>query len=282
MAEYRIDDLARLAGTTVRNVRVYQDRGLLAPPRRVGRVGWYSEAQLARLRLIGRLLDRGFTLALIAELISAWEQGRNLADILGIEEVLTQPWTTEAPGKVTLLELRRRFGPEADTSAIGRAVELGLLRRSGVSFTVPSPRLLSAGEELVALGVPLSTVLDLAEGLASDLDVTAGRFVAVVIEQLLGDASEATLPPQERLSAIAETVQRLRPQASIAVEASFALAMERQVAAAFSEIAGRAVHLRSGTDGAASSTPSGSGRGAVSSGEDSGEDERDASTRRGT
>ncbi|HSP38110.1 MAG TPA: MerR family transcriptional regulator [Frankiaceae bacterium] len=241
MSEYRIDDLARMAGTTVRNVRVYQDRGLLAPPRRVGRVGWYAEAQLARLRLIGRLLDRGFTLALIAELISAWEQGRNLADILGVEEALTQPWSTEVPERVTLRELRRRFGEQANTGAIRRATELGLIRRSGVSFTVPSPRLLSAGEELVGLGVPMTTVLDLAEGLAQDLDVTARRFVAVVIERVLGDASKATFPPQERLAAIADIVQRLRPQATIAVEASFATAMERQVAEAFSEIAGRTV-----------------------------------------
>ena len=43
MAEYRIDDLAREAGTTVRNVRVYQDRGLLPPPRREGRAGIYSD-----------------------------------------------------------------------------------------------------------------------------------------------------------------------------------------------------------------------------------------------
>ena len=63
MAEYRIDELARLADTTVRNVRVYQDRGLLAPPRRQGRVGIYSEAHLARLRLIGQLLRRGYTFA---------------------------------------------------------------------------------------------------------------------------------------------------------------------------------------------------------------------------
>jgi DNA-binding transcriptional MerR regulator len=246
VSEYRIDDLARMAGTTVRNVRVYQDRGLLAPPRRVGRVGWYSEAQLARLRLIGRLLERGFTLALIAELISAWEQGRNLADILGVEEALTQPWSTEEPERVTLRELRRRFGEQANTGAIRRAAELGLIRRSGASFTVPSPRLLSAGEELVGLGVPMTTVLDLAEGLAQDLDVTARRFVAVVIERVLGDAAEATFPPQERLAAIAEIVQRLRPQATIAVEASFATAMERQVAAAFSEIAGRTVSRSTG------------------------------------
>jgi DNA-binding transcriptional MerR regulator len=243
VAEYRIDDLARLAGTTVRNVRVYQDRGLLAPPRRAGRVGWYSEAQLARLRLIGRLLERGFTLALIAELLSAWEQGRDLADILGLEEVLTQPWSTEAPERLSLRELRRRFGDQATPGIIRRAVELGLIRRSGASFTAPSPRLLGAGEELVALGVPLPAVLDLAAALQSDLDVTAGRFVAVMIEQLLGDAAQATLPPQDRLAAIADVVQRLRPQASIAVEASFAAAMERQVASAFSEIAGRSVAI---------------------------------------
>jgi hypothetical protein len=69
------------------------------------------------------------------------------------------------------------------------------------------------------------------------------------------------LPPQERLAAIAEIVQRLRPQATIAVEASFASAMERQAAAAFSEIAGRTVH-RSG--------------GAVWPGSDTGQDERNA------
>ena len=55
MAEYRIDDLAREAGTTVRNVRVYQDRGLLPPPRREGRAGIYTDVHLGRLRLSGLL-----------------------------------------------------------------------------------------------------------------------------------------------------------------------------------------------------------------------------------
>ena len=60
--DYRIDELAREAGTTVRNVRAYQDRGLLPPPRRSGRVGLYTDAHLARLRLIGTMLERGYTL----------------------------------------------------------------------------------------------------------------------------------------------------------------------------------------------------------------------------
>ncbi len=44
MAEYRVDDLAQAAGMTVRNVRAYQERGLLPPPLRRGRTSWYDDA----------------------------------------------------------------------------------------------------------------------------------------------------------------------------------------------------------------------------------------------
>ena len=37
--EYTIDELARQADTTVRNVRAYQDRGLLPPQKKRGRTG---------------------------------------------------------------------------------------------------------------------------------------------------------------------------------------------------------------------------------------------------
>src|SRR5215472_10593904 len=101
MGEYRIDELARLASTTVRNVRVYQDRGLLPPPRRDGRVGIYSDAHLARLRLIGQLLERGYTFANIGELVAVWERGGDLAEILNLESALGHPWSDEIAGHVT-------------------------------------------------------------------------------------------------------------------------------------------------------------------------------------
>jgi DNA-binding transcriptional MerR regulator len=44
MAEYRIDDLARAAGTTARRVRAYHERGLLPPPEKRGRVGYYNDS----------------------------------------------------------------------------------------------------------------------------------------------------------------------------------------------------------------------------------------------
>src|ERR1700753_3738911 len=61
--EYRIEDLARLAGTTTRNIRVYRDRGLLPPPLRVGRIALFNDTHLTRLRLITSMLDRGNALA---------------------------------------------------------------------------------------------------------------------------------------------------------------------------------------------------------------------------
>jgi DNA-binding transcriptional MerR regulator len=84
VGEYRIADLARESGIPVRNIRLYQERRILPPPVRRGRVGIYSDAHLERLRLIARLLGRGYTLAHVQELTSAWEQGRDLGDVLGL------------------------------------------------------------------------------------------------------------------------------------------------------------------------------------------------------
>lgn len=236
MTEYRIDDLAREAGTTVRNVRVYQDRGLVPPPRKQGRTGYYSDAHLARLRLIGRLLERGYTFATIGELLEAWQEGRRIEDLLGLEEVVTAPWSKEEPGRTTLTELRRAFGRQAGPSAVQRAVQLGLVQRSGRGFTVPSPRLLQAGIDLVQAGVPMPVVLDLAEALRTDLAVVAHRFVAIVEERLL--PAGRGLPTSEEVGDMAELIRALRPLAGQAVEAVFAASMEAEVSGALGRILG--------------------------------------------
>src|SRR5437660_261885 len=94
-----IDELARAAGTTVRNVRVYQDRGLLAPPERRGRLGLYGPDHLRRLRLVLRMLGRGYPLAAIRELVEAWEEQRDIASVLGLEEAITAPYQSEGPSR---------------------------------------------------------------------------------------------------------------------------------------------------------------------------------------
>lgn len=238
MTDFRIDDLAREAGTTVRNVRVYQDRGLLPPPRKEGRTGFYSPSHLARLRLIGRLLERGYTFATIGELLAAWQEGRNLEDLLGIEEVVTQPWSTEEPGRTTLTELRKALGKQAGPSALNRAAQLGLIQPAGRGFVVPSPKLLEAGIDLVQAGIPLVVVLDLAEALKTDLAVVAHRFVAIIEERLVPGVGE--MPSSDQLHELADVIRKLRPLANAAVEAVFASAMEAEVSSGLSRTLGRA------------------------------------------
>lgn len=78
-----VDELAHAAGTTTRTVRAYQTRGLIPPPRKIGRVAYYGAEHLARLQLIERLLARGFLLSAIGDLLRASEQGSGLAGVLG-------------------------------------------------------------------------------------------------------------------------------------------------------------------------------------------------------
>src|ERR1051325_8929391 len=108
--EYSIDELAREAGTTVRNVRVYQDRGLLPPPERRGRLGLYGPDHLRRLRLVLRMLGRGYPLAAIRELVEAWEEQRDLGSVLGLEEAITAPYQAEGPRHMTGARLRELLG----------------------------------------------------------------------------------------------------------------------------------------------------------------------------
>ncbi|GAA4843332.1 MerR family transcriptional regulator [Saccharopolyspora rosea] len=225
MAEYRIDDLARAAGTTVRNVRVYQDRGLLPPPRRSGRAAIYSDAHLVRLRLIINMLERGYAFAQIKEMLSAWAAGRSLADVLGLEEEVGASWADEAPRAVTTAELRELFGDELTEDNIARAVELGMLERSGRRYVAPSPRLLEAGAELVGLGVPLDEVIDLADQLQDDIDHVAGLLVEVVRKHVLTRA----VPDADEIPYYSDVLRRLRPLVMSALHAAAARSAERVI-----------------------------------------------------
>ncbi|XRQ09549.1 MerR family transcriptional regulator [Actinomadura welshii] len=239
MAEYRIDELARLAGSTVRNIRAYQDRGLLPPPRLEGRVGLYGDSHLARLRLIGKLLARGYTFAVIKDLLTAWETGKDVGEVLGLEKVLTDPWSDEIPGTTTYDELVKIFGAGLDDDAAARmrdrTVRLGLIEPDGDRFRVPSPRLLHVGAELVEAGIPLDAVLDIAEQIRDDCDVIAGRFVNLVGDHVFDRLDGHPAPDGAEVTEVAAMVRRMRPLVKMVVEPFIARAMEARVQEALGE-----------------------------------------------
>ncbi|MFC6883754.1 MerR family transcriptional regulator [Actinomadura yumaensis] len=231
MSVFRIDELARAAGLTARNVRAYQERGLLPPPRLRGRTGLYDESHLARLRLIGQLLGRGYTLAVIADLLSAWERGRDLGDLLGLEKVLTDPWSDELPAYLTDRELIEMFGldPEADDlpGLLAEAQERGFLEREGDRYRVPSPQLLQIGADLAAAGIPLRDVFAMSDRLHEDLAVVARRFVRFAIDH--GSQGPGRFLTRDDVPELAAFIQRLRPLAFSGVEVILARSMQNEM-----------------------------------------------------
>ncbi|MGW1890368.1 MerR family transcriptional regulator [Streptomyces sp. NPDC002004] len=228
-AAYRIEDLARHSGATVRTIRAYADRGLLPRPERRGRANVYGDAHLQRLRRIAALLDRGYTLASIKELLEAWEGGRGLAGVLGLVAEVDGPWTDEEAVRITRAELDEHFGGTSDEAAVTEALELGVLERvpgRDDEFLVPSPQELSVAAELHAAGVPLSAISTHLRELRVQVEHIASRFLEFTTEHVFARYLGGQHPPTDADAAEAATlVRRLRPLARQTVDAELARAM---------------------------------------------------------
>ncbi|MFC9129200.1 MerR family transcriptional regulator [Streptomyces sp. NPDC057099] len=203
-----MEELARLAGITVRTLRFYRERKLIPPPRREGRIAWYDDHHLARLRTITALLERGHTLSGIAELAEAFDNGRDVGELLGVEGAPTE----EEPVHLTPEELADHFAGETTPENLAAALELGYLATDGDEIVHISRRLLDVSSALVHEGIPLADVLAAAKQVRTHADALADLFTALVLRH----ASAQDLP-------------RLRPLARSVVEAELSLALDRRM-----------------------------------------------------
>lgn len=227
MVTYRVDDLARAAGMTVRNVRAYQERGLLHPPKRQGRTGVYDETHLARLRLIGQLLDRGYTSVHIADFIANWEAGHDLGQTLGLEAALLAPGSGEIPEEISRDELIEMFGGVFEPQAFVAAEKMGVIAPLGEDrWEVRQPRLLRAGAELVGIGMPLLEVLDLGAQLRLRVAAVANLFVSSVAPYVVGAHPPGWVPDDEEMPRIIALVEQMRPLARVVVDEELAGTLE--------------------------------------------------------
>jgi len=78
----RIGDLAKLAGTTMRTIRYYEERGLIEPAQRSkGGFRLYHVEELRRLRLIRSLQALDVPLAQVKVFFDQYKRGRAAAEV---------------------------------------------------------------------------------------------------------------------------------------------------------------------------------------------------------
>ncbi|MER6343474.1 MerR family transcriptional regulator [Streptomyces sp. NPDC001595] len=202
-----MEELARLAGISVRTLRFYRERKLIPPPRREGRIAWYDDHHLARLRTISALLERGHTLNGIAELAEAFDHGRDVGDLLG----LGAP-TEETPVRLTPEELADHFAGQATPENLAAAMDLGYLGTDGEEIVHISRRLLEVSSTLVREGIPLAEVLSAAQRVRTHADALADLFADLILRHAAEDQ-----------------LHHLRPLARSVVEAELSLALDRRL-----------------------------------------------------
>jgi DNA-binding transcriptional MerR regulator len=203
-----MEELAREAGITVRTLRFYRERKLIPPPRREGRIAWYDEDHLARLRTIAALLERGHTLNGIAELAEAFDHGRDVGELLG----LGVP-TEETPVRLSPEELADVFAGQATPENLAASLDLGYLATDGTDIVHISRRLLDTSAALVREGIPLADILAAALRVREHADALAELFTDLVL------TTDRT----------PEDLQRLRPLAKSVVEAELSMALDRRL-----------------------------------------------------
>lgn len=193
-----LDELTDRVGMSVRNIRFYTTKGLVPPPIRRGRSGYYSPDHVARLELVQELQSHGFTLAAIERYVAGIPADATPEDV-ALRSTMLAPWQADAPVEMTRAQLERRSDHRLDEEDLETLVALGIVvRGDGDRFEVAVSQL-SVGLQLLDLGFPLE-----AARAASAIYAAHGRQVA---EELYDVFRRQVWPVYQESGASAEAVQ---------------------------------------------------------------------------
>ena len=232
--ELTVDELAARVGMTVRNVRAYAARGLLPPPRLVGRTGYYGPPHVARLTLVRQLLAQGYTLAAVQAAVEQ-EPSAGSAATVALSKALMAPWQTEAPQDTDVESIALRSGTD-DLAQVAEVVDelarMGVVEQLGEGrLRVLDTALLDAGIRGVKLGLPAGALVEAQRQVVELVEQAADVYVQMFLRTAWQDFLDAGAPEDE-LPAIQAVVAGLPPVAAQAVLASFRSAMAAAVAEA--------------------------------------------------
>ena len=202
-----VDELSTRIGMTVRTLRFYASRGLMPPPIRRGRVGYYGPEHISRLELVRELQAHGFTLAAIEGYLDRLPPDATPADI-ALHRTLLTPWMRDLPETMTRAELVRRCGRALSDDDLDLMVALGLVEPTPDEdvFAVATAHL-SLGLELLDLDVPVDAVQQVGRIFSAHGRAIAEELTDVFRKTVLPHYRESGSSPER----IQELVERFKP-----------------------------------------------------------------------
>src|SRR6478609_568873 len=121
-----LDELTTRVGMSVRNIRFYTTKGLVPPPLRRGRSGYYTPDHVARLQLVQELQGHGFTLSAIERYLAGIPDHATPEDI-ALHRTMLAPWMADSRAEVSRTELEQRAGRRLDARDLETLEALGVL-----------------------------------------------------------------------------------------------------------------------------------------------------------
>lgn len=211
-----LDDLTKRVGMSVRNVRFYTTKGLVPPPIRRGRAGYYTADHVARLELVRELQAHGFTLAAIEMYIARIPPGAS-PETIALHRTLLAPWMAELPETISRKELVRRAGRELSEDDLDTLNALGIVYPAKRGQFQVAMGHLSVGVALLDLGMPFEAALA-----AQDIFTAHGRAIAEELTELFRTQvwpayKETGASPDE----LREIVERFKPVTVAALVTSY-------------------------------------------------------------
>lgn len=198
-----LDELTQRTGLTVRTVRFYTTKGLVPPPIRRGRSGYYSAIHIARIELVLELANHGFTLSAIERYVTGIPDDASPEDI-ALARTMLAPWQSDLPVEMDRAGLETRAGHALSDEDLMTLQALGVIRvRDGV-YLVASNQL-AIGIRLLELGFPRDVAAAAAHVYQRHGQEMADELYEVIHEKL------APLYDDVESEHFREVMERLKP-----------------------------------------------------------------------
>jgi len=216
-----LDELTKRVGMSVRNVRFYTTKGLVPPPIRRGRSGYYSGDHVARLELVRELQAHGFTLSAIEGYMARIPENAT-AETIALHRTLLAPWMADMPETISKKELVRRAGRVLSDDELATLNALGIVYPTKQGRFQVAVAHLSVGVALLDLGMPPEAAIA-----AQDIFTAHGRAIAEELTELFKKEvwpayKERGVSPEQ----LREMVEKFKPVSVAALVTAYETAVD--------------------------------------------------------